>query len=250
MSSTPVMDRLIRRTVEGSVPLNVHFDLTYRCNERCVHCYLDHEDYGELNTGEVQGILEQLAGAGTLFLTYSGGEVFLRGDFLELVRYARGLHFDVSVKTNGLRVTRQRARELKGLGVRRVQISIYSGEAAIHDGITKVAGSLERSLQAVGMLKAEGLAVKLACPLMKQNLLGYRGVVELAAELGVGYMLDLTITPRLAAREMPATIATGAARIKGHGVATTRTARARTGLPETAHARPATPSVKGRNHMA
>jgi len=43
---TPVMDRLISRTVEKRGPLSVHFDLTYRCNERCVHCYLDHDDHG------------------------------------------------------------------------------------------------------------------------------------------------------------------------------------------------------------
>ena len=39
MPETPVMDRLIRSTVALHLPLNVHFDLTYRCNERCVHCY-------------------------------------------------------------------------------------------------------------------------------------------------------------------------------------------------------------------
>ena len=48
--ATPVMDRLISRTVEKHRPLSVHFDLTYRCNERCVHCYLDHDDHGELTT--------------------------------------------------------------------------------------------------------------------------------------------------------------------------------------------------------
>ena len=42
----------------------------------------------------------------------------------------------------------------------------------------------------------------------------------------------LTITPRRAAREIPATIAIGAASRSGHGVATTRTASPRTGSPD------------------
>src|SRR2546430_11129090 len=96
------MDRLIARTVRKRLPLSVHFDLTYRCNERCVHCYLDHEDHGELSTAECIDALEQLAKAGTLFLTFSGGEIFLRRDLEELLATARRLHFYVNFKTETL----------------------------------------------------------------------------------------------------------------------------------------------------
>jgi len=195
--ATPLMDGLIARTVAHGLPLSVHFDLTYRCNERCVHCYLDHEDYGELSTAEVERVLEELAAAGTLFLTLSGGEIFLRHDLERILATARRLHFDVSLKTNALLLTQQRAARLRELGVRRVQISIYSDEPAVHDAITKVPGSLERSLAAIPLLRAAGIQVKLACPLMKQNLTAYRGVMALAEKHGAGYILDLTITPMI-----------------------------------------------------
>jgi len=191
------MDRLVRKTVERRLPWNVHIDLTYRCNERCVHCYLDHHDYGEMTTREVKNVLDQLADAGALFLTFSGGEIFLRQDLFELIRYARGLNFDVSLKTNALLIDQSRARKLRELDIRKIQISIYSADAAIHDAITKVPGSLERSLRAIRFLLAEGLQVKLACPLMKQNLAAFRDVQSLAEKLGVPYMLDLTITPMM-----------------------------------------------------
>ena len=194
---TPVMDGLIRRTVERHLPWSVHVDLTYRCNERCIHCYLDHEDHGEMKTAEIKNVLEQLAQSGTLFLTLSGGEIFLRDDLFELLEFARSLHFDISLKTNALLIDAERARKLRALSVRRIQISIYSAEAAVHDAITKVRGSLERSLTAIRFLQAEGLQVKIACPLMKQNLMAYRNVQVLAAELGVPYVLDMTITPKM-----------------------------------------------------
>lgn len=197
MPNTLVMDRLVRKTVERHLPWNVHIDLTYRCNERCVHCYLDHHDYGEMTTREVKGVLDQLAEAGALFLTFSGGEIFLRPDLFALIAYGRGLNFDVSLKTNALLIDESRARKLRELGIRKIQISIYSADAAIHDAITKVPGSLDRSLRAVQFLLAVGLQVKLACPLMKQNLAGFREVQSLAEELGVPYMLDLTITPMM-----------------------------------------------------
>ena len=197
IAATPLMDHLIARTVRKRRPLSVHFDLTYRCNERCVHCYLDHEDHGELTTSECLNALEQLARAGALFLTFSGGEIFLRRDLEEILTAARKLQFDVSLKTNALLVTPERARMLRRLGVRRVQISVYSRDAAVHDAITKVPGSLQRSLAAIPLLQGQGILVKLACPLMKQNLMAYRGVMALAEELGVPYVLDMTITPMM-----------------------------------------------------
>jgi AdoMet-dependent heme synthase len=194
---TPLMDRWIRRTVESHIPWSVHFDLTYRCNERCVHCYLDHEDHGELTTAECFSVLEQLAEAGTLFLTLSGGEIFLRPDLFELIAFARRLHFDVSLKTNALLITPERAARLRELGVRHVQISVYSDDPAVHDAITKVPGSLARTLAAIPLLLQHGLRVKLACPLMRENLLAYQGVMALAENLGVPYVLDLTISPMM-----------------------------------------------------
>ncbi len=194
---TPVMDRLISRTVQKHRPLSVHFDLTYRCNERCVHCYLDHDDHGELTTTECFAVLEELAKAGTLFLTFSGGEIFLRPDLYEILAAARDLHFDVSLKTNALLVTPERAARLREFGVRRVQISVYSDIPDVHDAITKVPGSLQRTLAAIPILLGHGLQVKLACPLMQENLMAYRGVMALAEKLGVPYILDLTITPMM-----------------------------------------------------
>jgi radical SAM protein with 4Fe4S-binding SPASM domain len=194
---TPVMDRLISRTVQKHRPLSVHFDLTYRCNERCVHCYLDHDDHGELTTAECLKVLDDLARSGTLFLTFSGGEIFLRPDLYEILAAARRLHFDISLKSNALLVTAERAARLREFGVRRVQISVYSDIPAIHDAITKVPGSLERTLAAIPILLEHGLQVKLACPLMQQNLMAYRGVMALAEKLGVPYILDLTITPMM-----------------------------------------------------
>ncbi|MGH9714369.1 MAG: radical SAM/SPASM domain-containing protein [Candidatus Acidiferrales bacterium] len=195
--NTPVMGRWIRRSVERHLPWSVHLDLTYRCNERCVHCYLDHEDHGEMSTEEIKNVLDQLAEAGTLFLTFSGGEIFLRTDLFDLISYARYLHFDVSLKTNALLIDSERARRLRDLRVRRIQISIYSTDPEVHDSITKVRGSYTRTIAAIRFLQAEGLNVKIACPLMKQNLMAYRDVHSLAEELGVPYVLDLTITPKM-----------------------------------------------------
>jgi AdoMet-dependent heme synthase len=179
------------------VPLSVQLDLTYRCNEQCVHCYLDHQDHGEMSTAEIKTLLDQLAGAGVFFLTLSGGEIFLRKDFFEILEYARALCFCVKLKTNAILIREPQAARLRALHVDSIQISVYSHRPEIHDAITKVTGSLLRSLRAIRFLKAQGLQVIIANVLMLQNRQDYSGVKALAAELGVQFTLDPTITPKM-----------------------------------------------------
>jgi AdoMet-dependent heme synthase len=192
-----LMDRVRDRAIAEQVPLAVHFDLTYRCNERCVHCYLDHEDHGELTTAEVKAILDQLAEAGTFFLTFSGGELLLRKDFFELLAYARRLQFDVKIKTNAMLLKPADAARIRAMGVRQIQVSVYSHRAEVHDAITKVPGSFDRTIAAIRALSASGLRVLIANVLMRQNASDYQGVRALAAELGAEYTMDPTITPKM-----------------------------------------------------
>ncbi len=85
-----LMESINRRAMDLGIPLSVHIDLTWRCNERCIHCYLDHDDPDELSLSELRDLLDQMADAGTLFLTLSGGEIFLRKD-LFAIRGTRAL---------------------------------------------------------------------------------------------------------------------------------------------------------------
>ena len=192
-----LMQEMNERALELGVPLGVHLDVTYRCNERCLHCYLDHDDHGEMSTIEIKDILQQLAEAGTFFLTLSGGEVLMRRDFFEILEYARRLAFNVRIKTNGVMIRKSEARRMRDLGVEQVQVSIYSRRPEIHDAITKLPGSLKRSIDAIRLLKSQGLKVAIANVLMTVNLGEHAGVQVLAQELGVTYTLDPTITPKI-----------------------------------------------------
>ena len=179
------------------LPLAVHMDVTYRCNERCIHCYLDHDDHGEMTTAEIKDTLDQLADAGVFFLTFSGGEVFLRRDFFEIVEHARKLLFCVKVKTNAVMIGEAEARKLRDLAIDTVQISLYSHRAEVHDAITKLPHSFDRTIRAVRFLRDRGLNVTIANVLMTANLADQYGVQKLAAELGVQYTVDPTITPMM-----------------------------------------------------
>jgi radical SAM protein with 4Fe4S-binding SPASM domain len=186
-----------QKAMDLGIPLSVHFDITYRCNERCVHCYLDHDDLGEMTTAEIEDVLDQLADAGVFFLALSGGEVLMRRDFFDIVEHARRRLFNVKIKTNGVMIREPEARRLRQLGVEQVQISVYSHRPEVHDGITKLPGSLRRTIEAIRFLKLQGLKVSMANVLMTANLFDNHGVMSLAKDLGVSYTLDPTITPKI-----------------------------------------------------
>jgi len=185
------------KALKLGIPLSVQLDLTYRCNERCVHCYLDHEDHGEMTTSEIKDLLDQLAEAGVFFLTLSGGEILMRRDFFEIVEYARMRAFCVKLKTNAVLIREKEAERLRDLDVESIQISIYSHRPEVHDAITKMPGSLKRSINAIRFLRSQGLHVTIANVLMLQNLQDYPGVRALGAELGVEVTIDPTITPKM-----------------------------------------------------
>jgi AdoMet-dependent heme synthase len=191
------MQEVSAKALKLGIPLSVQLDLTYRCNERCIHCYLDHDDHGEMTTIEIKRLLDELAAAGVFILTLSGGEIMLRKDFFELLEYARELTFCVKLKTNAILIRQPEAERIRALGVDSIQVSIYSHLAEVHDAITKIPGSLKRSLDAIRFLKAHGLKVIVASVLMTQNSGDYHGVRALAIELGVDFTLDPTVTPKM-----------------------------------------------------
>jgi len=192
-----LMQQMGDKALSLGVPLSVQLDLTHRCNERCVYCYLEHGDHREMTTAEIKHLLDELAEAGVFVLTLSGGEILMRRDFFEILEYARELTFCVKLKTNAVLIREREAARIRDLGVESVQVSIYSHRPEVHDAITLVPGSLKRSLTAIRFLKSQGLKVTIANVLMTENMQDYQDVRALADELGVKATLDPTVTPMM-----------------------------------------------------
>jgi len=131
-------------------------------------------------------------------LTFSGGEIFCALDLLRNFGRRRRLHFDISLKTNALLVTPERAVAVARVwrtGACRSAFTAISPQCMTPS--PRFPDRLQRTLAAIPILLEHGLQVKLACPLMQENLMAYRGVMALAEKLGIPYILDLTITPMM-----------------------------------------------------
>ena len=146
---------------------HAHFDTTWRCPLRCRHCFLGGDAPEELSLSEVVDVLDQLADMGVMSLLLSGGEVFARDDFLDILGAARRRGFMVLVKTSGTLCRPEDCDTMAALGVRTVHVSLYSHRPSIHDRVTRLPGSFDRSLATILRLQDLGMHVEAAVTLLK-----------------------------------------------------------------------------------
>ncbi len=199
-----IFTKLREQATLKKIPLVVHWDLTYRCPLQCAHCYLNGGNKSlECTTVEIKDILAQLADAGSLYLTFSGGEIFLRSDLPEIMAFARKLHFAVRLLTSGVLIDAEKAKEIAGWHPEMVAFSVYDLDASVHDAITGYPGSLARTMDAIHELKEKGVPLKISSVLMDSNVDGYRKVYGLAKELGAQFQADYRITPRIDGSKEP-----------------------------------------------
>lgn len=180
-----------------SIPINIHLELTYRCNLKCVHCYcVEDKQKQELSYEEVVNLLDQLAQAGGLFLTLTGGEVFTRRDFFDIAFYAKKKKFATRIFTNGTLIDEYAADRLAELNPLSVEFSLYGTNADVHDGVTGVKGSFVKLRQTIDLLKKRNITIFLKTVVMKQNLKECKGLVRLGKELGAHSRFNFEVTPK------------------------------------------------------
>lgn len=163
------------------------WNMTQRCNLKCVHCYAhakNLEGQDEIDTAKAKEIIADLAAYGAPVLLFSGGEPLVREDLAELASYAAQKGMRAVISTNGTLITPQRARELKGVGLSYVGISLDGMEAA-HDGFRKVKGCFKKAIQGIENCQAEGLKVGLRFTINKRNVGEIPGIFRLLADLEV-----------------------------------------------------------------
>ena len=159
----------VKAAMAQCIPLNVHWDLTWRCDHKCVHCYLTDRRKDDLTLDEAIGVLDQLVDAGTLSLLISGGDPFLRPDGIDIIKAARARDFDVRINTHGNFIDDELADVLAEIGVAKVSISVYSDNPEHHDAVTLIPGSHAKSVAAARRLVDRGVTVNFKTPVMVQN---------------------------------------------------------------------------------
>ena len=168
-------------------PYVISWNLTYRCNLACEHCYLDagpkplvgtenFADRSELGTEECFRVIDEIAAFAPECLTIlTGGEPLLRRDILEIVRRAAERGLWVVVGTNGVRITENLARRLAETGARGLSLSLDALDPDRHDRFRRVRGAWQNTVEGAGILNRTGL------PFIVQTTAGSHNLGELEA---------------------------------------------------------------------
>ncbi|MDE7291292.1 MAG: PqqD family peptide modification chaperone, partial [Treponemataceae bacterium] len=154
-------------------------ELTSRCNERCVHCYIPHGlKLYDISEELYHGVLDQLSEMGVLSVTLSGGECMCHPKFKEFLRAAKNHDFYVNILSNLTLLDDEIIAIMKEGNVSSVQTSLYSMIPEQHDAITTVKGSFVKTRDNILRLIENDLPLHVSCPTMKGNRDDFGGVMR------------------------------------------------------------------------
>jgi len=160
---------------------NLHIEITSKCNERCVHCYIPHDNkVSDIEPDLFYDVLKQCKEMKLLHLTLSGGEPMMHKNFCDFLRRCKECDFSVNVLSNLTLLNNEIIAEMKMNRLLGVQVSLYSMNSKIHDEITQMKGSFVKTKNAILKLIENDIPLQISCPIMKQNKNCYNDVLNWA----------------------------------------------------------------------
>jgi len=202
-------DRINAQLKSARYPLSGIFELTDRCNLRCVHCYINQPagslpvKQSELSTSQVCQIIDAISSAGCLFLILTGGEVFVRPDFPEIYEHTLRAGILPTIFTNGTMITPELADLFASAHPQGVDITLYGATRETYEAVTRQPGSFDRCIRGINLLLERGVHVTLKAMLLNLNKHELNEMQALADQLGLKFRYDGTIWPRLDGDEQP-----------------------------------------------
>lgn len=177
--------------------ISLHVEITSKCNERCIHCYIPHENkISHIDSDLFYDILKQCKDMKLLHLTLSGGEPMLHKKFCEFLQKCNEYNFSVNVLSNLTLLDDKIISEMRANPLLGVQVSLYSMNPNIHDEITQMKGSFEKTKNAILKLIENDIPLQISCPIIKQNKDCYSDVIEWAKNHNIQVSDDYVIIAR------------------------------------------------------
>ena len=195
-------NRLVHNARSMRRPISASFELTCRCNLKCKMCYVaeaaDNKKAREreLSAGQWIKLAEMAREAGVLYLTLTGGEVFLRKDFKEIYHALTSMGFLIQIYTNGTLITPEIAKWLGKTPPLLVSYTVYGDSPETYERICGVREGYERVRNSIKLLHDEGVNFEIKTTAVHGNWREFNEIATLAKEYGVIYGIVNYISPR------------------------------------------------------
>lgn len=165
----------------------VVWNITRRCNLKCIHCYAHAKDQtfkNELSTEQGKVLLDDLAQFGSPVILFSGGEPTIRKDLPELAEYAVSKGMRAVISTNGTLISKEMAHILKEIGLSYVGISI-DGVEETNDRFRGVKGAFKAALKGIENCRDAGIKVGLRFTINKFNVNDISNIFKLLEDMEI-----------------------------------------------------------------
>lgn len=194
--------RIWDRSTVAHLPTRVQFEITYRCNIHCVHCYTDPFNNSkdirrELSLNEMLHLFDELVEAGVLWMLLTGGEAFTHPQFKQIYREAKARGFIVTIFSNATTITEELADFLKSNPPFGLEISCHGATSETFDRITKIPGSFIRFKEGIRRLKERKIPFTIKTKAMTLNRGELPQIKAFVENLGLNFRLYSSISPRL-----------------------------------------------------
>lgn len=173
---------------DGYAPRMVQFDVTPRCNSKCIYCFPSDKmsDPTELSTEQILSTITELSNLETWVLVISGGEPLLRKDIFQILNHAEKLQISTWLLTNGILIDENVARtlsEFKELSM--VQVSLDSCISEHHDNNRGLKGAFEKTIDGIKNLLKNGVTPEIEMVVTKNNIDDIEETVAFLNEIGI-----------------------------------------------------------------
>lgn len=180
-------------------PKWIAWEITRRCNLRCVHCRssseLEAKEHPDFPTAEAFRVLDDISGYAKPVIVLSGGEPLLRKDVFEIARYGTDKGLRMCLATNGTLVNEDICKNIKESGIRIVSLSLDGSEESVHDDFRSQKGAFAGTIHAAELFKKYGTEFIINSSFTKRNQAEIPKVYKLAKELGATAWYMFMIVP-------------------------------------------------------
>lgn len=177
---------------------SVIFEITPRCNFNCVHCYLtSHHDNDELSYEEIIEIIDILYEKEVLFLTFTGGDVFVRKDFKDIYLYAKKKGFIIEIYTNGALIDQEILDMFCEYPPLLVDISLYGSCEDTYHKVTGVSNAFAKVVHSIEELKRNNIRVSLKAPILNLYYDELPAMKKIAENYGLPFRTGFEIFPTI-----------------------------------------------------
>ena len=203
-SYTEFSSAINEKVLRQRVPSVVSIEVTRRCSLNCSHCYnnLPLGDLeavkGELTYADYCRVLDEMAELGSLWVLFTGGEIFARRDFLDIYTYAKKKGFIITLFTNATLITEKIADYLVEWPPFSIEITLYGRTKETYEKLTRMPGSFERCMRGIELLRERSLPLTLktvAVSVNKHEVWDMKKYVE--EDLGLPFKFDPMINARI-----------------------------------------------------